>query len=163
MFRHLKKFFKVKTKPGQLEIKIFILEPLSMHSSWQFSDKENIILIPKLFEDFEDLKLSIVRCLVSLICRDLSFSFSSETLPFQEFHNQKVIEQGTFLQFICKQLLPEDKLLSFKLYFKLLSQYECGVESRKQVYDWVSLSMMEEFQRKYFLDEIFLNENMTLF
>ena len=71
--------------------------------------------------------------MINLIYRDFKFYFYSQKFFNQECYSQKVVQQGTMFQFIYKHLLPEDKLLSLKLYFKYLLQYEDYIETNEQI------------------------------
>lgn len=67
------------------------------------------------------------------------------------------------ISFMNKYLLPEDKWINLKLYFKYMHQYEQYIDRNDKMDTNVDLFQFSEFKRDYFLDEVYLNENLKLF
>lgn len=119
-------------------------------------------MIPKLFDDLDDLKLLFVQELVRLVYREFQFSFFQDRFYFQECVNQAMVFQGTFVQFLYKCLLPEDKGLCAKLYFYYLLQCEQGGLEKNRVENSVDFLQFSEQKRNHFFEEVYFGENFRL-
>lgn len=87
----INKHFRINIYKSEVPLTIYLMSPISFDQGWSFSDNNSIILIPKLFDDKEDIKINLIQQFINLIYSDFGSYFNHAKFHFQEEINKKSV------------------------------------------------------------------------
>lgn len=78
----INKHFRINIYKSEVPLNIYLMQPVSFDQGWSFCDNESIVIIPKLFDDREDIKINLIQQFINLIYSDFGTYFNQTKFHF---------------------------------------------------------------------------------